>query len=220
MLLRENAIVFLGAWPKLSISDKDVAYFWDRVDNRHGINSCWHWLGSHYRNGYAQAYLGTHQIVAHRLALMLLIRRLIPDDIEVGHDCPGGDNKWCVNPRHMRLFTPEEHGADRRAKGQVCDGDKNGMRLHPERLSRGDNHWERLHPERIIRGDKHWTKRSPEKIRRGEQIGLSKLNPDKVIEIRRKKAEGRSKASLAREYGVTTGAIWSLVNRRTWKHVK
>ena len=47
----------------------------------------------------------------------------------------------------------------------------------------------------------------------------SKLTIAAVTEIRSMHKEGRSVASLAKEHGVSPGAIYSIVNRRTWRHV-
>jgi hypothetical protein len=54
---------------------------------------------------------------------------------------------------------------------------------------------------------------------RGEQVGTSKLTEADVIEIRRMVASGTKKAALARKYGVTFTAIWSICERRSWAHV-
>jgi hypothetical protein len=54
-------------------------------------------------------------------------------------------------------------------------------------------------------------------IARGEQIGVSKLNEDKVRAIRSSAAPGRQ---LARIYGVDEKAIREVRRKRTWKHVK
>lgn len=45
------------------------------------------------------------------------------------------------------------------------------------------------------------------------------LTPDIVREIRRRHAEGESQSALAREFGVASTAVHSVVHRRTWKGV-
>lgn len=56
---------------------------------------------------------------------------------------------------------------------------------------------------------------------RGEAHYASKLNPDKVREIRRLAAEGPPMPikSIAAMYGVSETTIGAIINRRTWRHV-
>lgn len=63
--------------------------------------------------------------------------------------------------------------------------------------------------------------RAPGGSARGESHGLSKLTAEWVREIRRIWQGGRTKQrDLADLYGVDQQVIWSVVNRRTWKHVE
>lgn len=57
------------------------------------------------------------------------------------------------------------------------------------------------------------------RMARGERVYGSKLTPEKVIEIRRRYAAGEQQIPLARIFGVTQGAIHSIVAGKTWKHV-
>jgi hypothetical protein len=49
--------------------------------------------------------------------------------------------------------------------------------------------------------------------------GRTKVAPQDVLPIVEKHAEGRTPTALATEYGVTVGAIYHLLNGRTWSHV-
>lgn len=63
--------------------------------------------------------------------------------------------------------------------------------------------------------------RAPGGTSKGEAHGGSKLSDAKVLEIRRIWGEGKTKQrELAALYGVDQQVIWSVVNRRTWKHVE
>jgi len=53
-------------------------------------------------------------------------------------------------------------------------------------------------------------------LRRGSEIHTSKLNVDQVKFIRQ---SNRGHSDLARELGVTPGAIWHIRARRSWNHV-
>lgn len=55
--------------------------------------------------------------------------------------------------------------------------------------------------------------------RKGEDINTVKLNPDKVIEIRKLYSEGKSGCELAKLFGVNDCTIYHVVHRRSWKHI-
>lgn len=55
---------------------------------------------------------------------------------------------------------------------------------------------------------------------RGERQWLSKLDDDKVRHIRRALSAGACKTDLAREYGVSFGAIYHVARRSTWAHIQ
>jgi hypothetical protein len=53
----------------------------------------------------------------------------------------------------------------------------------------------------------------------GERQGLAKLTADQVLSIRSSWEQGATILSLAREYGVCTSTLGSVVHRVTWAHV-
>lgn len=54
---------------------------------------------------------------------------------------------------------------------------------------------------------------------RGERTWKTVLTPADVIRIRELSASGISNLSMAKDYGVTTSAIYAVVNRINWKHI-
>jgi hypothetical protein len=54
---------------------------------------------------------------------------------------------------------------------------------------------------------------------RGTRHPLSKLNDDKVREIRRLCKNGISQSEVGRMFGVTQGAVWLIIHRKKWAHV-
>lgn len=54
---------------------------------------------------------------------------------------------------------------------------------------------------------------------RGEAAGKAKLTAEKVREIRRRAASGEKHPSIARDFGVHTASVWSIVHRLHWAHV-
>lgn len=96
--------------------------FWTKVAK---TESCWLWTGKQ-GNGYGQLRTGgkgSKQIGAHRLSYIIHFGP-IPDGLFVCHNCPGGDNRLCVNPTHLFLGTHEQNMADMVAKGRSATGDR------------------------------------------------------------------------------------------------
>lgn len=55
--------------------------------------------------------------------------------------------------------------------------------------------------------------------RHGENHHLSKFTEQQVIDIRRRYNDGECMSILAKEHGVTYGAIYAVVRRRNWTHI-
>lgn len=53
---------------------------------------------------------------------------------------------------------------------------------------------------------------------KGENCRTSKLTSGDVVSIR-KEAASKTQAQLARDYGVSPGYVWGLLNNLYWKHV-
>ncbi len=54
---------------------------------------------------------------------------------------------------------------------------------------------------------------------RGSQIGGSRLNEQAVREIRARAEQGVTLAQIGRERGISIHLVWSVVRRKSWKHV-
>lgn len=121
----------MSRWPVRTLEDR----FWSHVDKS---GECWLWTASVDRKGYGQFQTGNFCAKAHRVAWVLM-NGPIPDELDVLHDCPGGDNPACV--RHLWLGTNLDNIRDMQRKGRGQCGDRNGMRLHPEIVRRGERNW-------------------------------------------------------------------------------
>lgn len=100
------------------------------------------------------------------------------------------DNKECVNPNHLFVGTNADNSADMVRKGRSLSGGRNPAHLHPERCLRG------------------------------EQIHRARLTAEAVRDIRARHAAGESLVAIRRRFGVTKGAIYAVVHRRTWRHIQ
>lgn len=52
----------------------------------------------------------------------------------------------------------------------------------------------------------------------GEQHGMAKLTTADVVEIRRRVEAGETQTAVARDFGVASSRISTIVNRKAWRH--
>lgn len=78
-------------------------------------SGCWH-MGSGHDRMYGKLFYKGQQLHGHRIS-WLVHKGEIPDGLFVCHNCPGGDNRWCVNPGHLFLGTIQDNNRDRLEKG-------------------------------------------------------------------------------------------------------
>lgn len=115
-----------------ALGDKFEAHFWSRIDQSGGPDSCWLWTGACDEGGYgitaARALFGKGPHRSHRIAYQLHHGVRLRKDQLTLHDCPGGDNPRCCNPRHLYAGTHADNGRDRKEKKQCrpCRGENNG----------------------------------------------------------------------------------------------
>ena len=193
-------------------------------------SGCWLWSASRHRKGYGEFFMNGLVRKAHRVSFELHVGQ-IPAGLCVLHRC---DTPPCVNPSHLFVGSHAQNMADMVEKGRVSRlyGDKNGARLHPERLPRGDKHGlrlrpdraargdkngSRLHPERLARGDNNGARLYPERLPRGDNHGRAKLTADDVLAIR---AEvGLRLQDLALQFGVSQSLISQIRRGKIWTHL-
>jgi hypothetical protein len=199
--------------PELSESDK--TRFFSKINkdgplpdqsNPHyaGLGPCWIWTEYKFRGGYGVFWAKSRNISAHRISYVISNGEPPVESRHVLHKC---DNRLCVNPSHLSIGTNHDNSLDRMSKdrGTRASGDKNGSRLHPERLRRGENHPAKLNPENLARG---------------ERVNTAKLTESKVIEIRSAYATGDiSQRTLSVMFGVDQTMISLIVRRKSWTHV-
>jgi hypothetical protein len=91
--------------------------FWSKVDTSRGPDECWLWLAHKDPNGYGRFGAGKRVFLAHRISYEIA-NGPFPQEKKVCHNCPGGDNPSCVNPRHLWLGTDAENHRDMQNKGR------------------------------------------------------------------------------------------------------
>lgn len=104
--------------------------------------------------------------------------------------CHTCDNPSCIRPEHLYEGTPKTNATDRVKRG---------------RQGKGETHGSVLHPESIVRGSKH---------------PKATLTEEGVEDLLFKHfVEGRSGASLAREYKISSPQVSLILNNKAWTHV-
>lgn len=228
-------------WSQVSIPSSEFPRAWK--------NKCWLWAGatrgpSTDDKGKLQygrvTYCGVKYTVS-RVSWELAHNERLPADILVLHTC---DTPLCVNPDHLVRGSHADNVADRVSKGRSAKG-----LSHPKTRLKEEDVLEivRLKTEEgwtykriankyavgttsiqhILEG-KNWQHLTgiPErpKPKCGRPVGAghhnSKLNPDKVREIRRLFAEGSTLTELGDRFGVHKATISGIVRRKEWSHVE
>lgn len=120
-------------------SPGDEERFWSKVDKTPGQGphgKCWTWTGGTNSGGYGQFFLAGAMRQAHRVA-WTIANGPIPPDHDVLHHC---DNPPCCNPDCLFDGTHDDNMADKVRKGRQSRlmGERNGARLHRERMPRGE----------------------------------------------------------------------------------
>ncbi len=170
--------------------------FWEktRVDG-----DCILWTARCDTQGYRAFRIGEKLHLAHRVAYQLAFGEY-ESNLCVFHT--GCENRSCVNPEHLTLGTYDEVITLRGERGHHPVGDRNGLRLHPERAARGERNGTQTHPESVRRGEQHYA---------------AKLTAKHVEDIRSTYEHGEATFwTLAQIYGVNPATIWQIVQGKKW----
>lgn len=170
------------------------------------LGPCWLWTGSSCNPKDSQWRYGqfgitrSHIVRTHRYSYEMHVGP-IPPKLFVCHHC---NVTMCLRPSHLFIGTAKQNSEDMVAKGRSPKGDRQGLRVHPERAARGDRSGARLHPE----------------LYKGERNGAAKLTDDSVRAIRVAYAAGGiTQDKLAKRYGVCRPLISHIVHYKVWKDV-
>ena len=181
-------------WNFASTEDR----FWSHVDKS---GNCWLWTAARDWHGYGSFRFPDRCVKAHRFSYELHFGP-IPPGMFVCHHC---DNPPCVRPDHIFVGTQSDNMRDASQKGRLPAGETHHLRVHPEWAARGDRNGARVHRDRMQRGESRWN---------------AKLTETAVREIRQLYSAGNvSMGTLAHEYGITPSSIHAIIHRIAWVHV-
>lgn len=210
-------------------------HFWSKVNISHP-DECWEWQGTIATTGYGvltirQKETSQKQFRTHRLAYQFY-HNVNPGKMCVCHSC---DNKKCCNPSHLWLGTSADNNHDRKSKSGYNVGSQNYLSvlneeqvfeivqlLQESKLTTYEiaaRYSVNRATVTSIRMGKCWTHVTGGKIINHKRPS-EKLNPDKVLEIRKMLNDGIPQKEIASKFGVVDSLI-SMINRgKIWGWVK
>lgn len=158
----------------------------DDAQRSQSLSHCWMWSRGVNRQGYGKIKMHGRTVFAHRASFEIFVSE-IPVGMQVCHRC---DVPACVNPAHLFVGTSADNHADRNKKNRQARGDRQGLRVHPDRAPRGSRN------------------------------GSAKLTEVDVKEIRKRLEAGELRREVAALYSVSTATINFIAWRRTWNWLK
>lgn len=198
-------------------------------------SGCFNWKLFRNKKGYGRMKVDGQHRPAHRVSYQVF-RKAVPEGLFVLHEC---DNPACVNPAHLFLGTNLDNVRDSVAKGRNSRGERHGrsklsdanIQEVTKRYSGGEsiknlslafNVTVRTMNE-VLRGKsfKHIKRRcfSLPGNPSGSGNTNAKLDEESVIKIRRAAALGRSRKSIASEFGISASNVGAIVLRKAWRHL-
>lgn len=145
------------------------------------------WLN---HRGYERVRIGLrggtqHDRAVHRLVYETWVGP-VPGGLTINHKDGRKRNNHVNN---LEVLTSAENSRHAAALGLLATGDRNGARLHPDRVPRGS------------------------------AAGPAKLTEEQVVAIRTARAAGERLSALSARYGVSGAQISRIVHRACWTHV-
>ena len=204
-------------------------------------NGCWEWQGQIDKGGYARTSFRKGKrmgaLSAYRYSY-LRFKGEIAIGLHVCHNCPGKDNRKCVNPDHLWIGTSLENNRDKGVKGTQCKGITNGQHKLSEkdiidirkRFLEGEYGTNLAKEYNVSNGLIYHIKNGVawkhliqsdecEKAKKLKKNYPMKLTESNVRDIRERHSKGERVTDLAREYGVNTTMISRIKDRKAWKHI-
>lgn len=192
------------------------------VDSSGGPDACWPYLRYINKFGYGiyskPAEPSNPKIskamMAHRAAFIISGRWPTQEQPMVLHNC---HNRKCCNPAHLHLGTHSDNMREMYAagRGNRPVGEVHWTKTRPHLVARGARTGFKKYPEILRRGDDHWTRRHPEKAKEVARA-KAKLSEALVADIRKRYAEGATRAAIARELKVDWSTVGRVLTGRTW----
>lgn len=166
-----------------------------------GAAECWPWTGCFGWNGYGLSGLHGRKVRVHRLVLEAKLGRKLKSTEESRHKC---HYKPCCNPDHLEEGSHQDNVADTIRAGRQAQGDRQGLRLHPEARAFGDRNGSRTHPEKRPRGEAH---------------AGSTHSETEVVSIFDLRRQGLKGSTIALQLGCNREYVYKVLGGKIWKHL-
>lgn len=147
--------------------------FWGLVEK---TDTCWIWKGHLGNHGYGVFSVAAGRFqTAHRLAWEFHHGKPVPDGLCVLHNCPGGDNRACVNPGHLWIGTRKDNNWDKALKG------RSGKGIPCLNLAGEKHPGAKLTNEQVLEIRRLHTVEGIGAYRLGKQFGVSKPTVQRIL---------------------------------------
>ncbi len=190
---------------------------------------CWVWCGSGtYRYGKLKDDNGK-DVYAHRFSYEVHTGYKFKEGEQALHIC---DNTWCVNPSHIRHGTAKDNMEDKTRKGRHS-GSKLTLEQAMEirrRYNAGETGASLGEKFGISESTVHhigcgrkWSyadESGEQKPAKRKRSRWSKLTPEDVRDIRKRRARGETQVSIAARYKIDPTTVSAIVHRLRWAGVK
>lgn len=167
------------------LTEKNKTRFWRKVDRKEN-DECWPWKGTIGSNGYGRVYIQNTEWLAHRISFYISGGKFSETHPYAIHSC---DNRYCVNPNHLRAGSPKENTGDA---------------IKRNRFPTGELHYGTKKPECVIRGERHYK---------------TTLTEQDVVEIRSLASNCVSQRKIAKLFTITQASVSLIVIRKNWPSV-
>jgi hypothetical protein len=201
-----------------------IVRFLTKIDMPENFHDCWLWTGASVA-GYGQFKVGDKILKAHRVSYELFNQAHIPTGEQMRHLC---HTRMCVNPEHLAPGTPSDNTQDKLAAGRHRHVNADSA----VRSAQMKKSWASYTPEqRAARvknmstalAGKSFTPSHLENLRaahakwRGKPARYVKpclVTEEQLVEIERRYVQGETAAVLAKDYGVSPGAVTKWMRSR------
>lgn len=213
---------------------KGITYidrFWEKVIKGKTEDDCWGWNGTRSKElKYSILYVSAQKptVKAHRISWEIHFGA-IPSGIIVRHKC---DNPTCTNPKHLELGTILDNNQD------MVKRERHGrMKFTHEQVRRiralYERHRDHLTHKRIaewfgvskatishMMTGRNWklAEGAHEKGIRKRRYN-SKMDSEKVLEMRQRRKKGESLKSLSENFGINQSGVSEICRGKKWNHV-
>lgn len=166
---------------KLIYSPSDITRFESYIDRSGGPEACHLWTGCLTHSGYGRLQVAGKARRANKIALELKLGRPLKPNNGALHDCPGGDNPACCNPKHLFEGTQKDNVRDSIEKDRWAYGDKNGSRTHPDCHNGELNGAAKVTAIQVRAMRSLYVQGGVTKVDVGRQFNLSKAQATKIL---------------------------------------